>query len=208
MTAPTGSRRGRPRSDVAEGAIIGAALDLLAEGVGPSEITIAEVARRAAVGKDTVYRRWRSKDDLLVSALRSLYGSPDSHREGPIREVLIARLAELIERMHDPRNQRVYESVLTGCGAHPLLRERFYAEVIDPRREATFQVIRSAIDRGELRADADPGLLGMLLFSPILAETFEGRPRPPLRGAPRAVAARLVDAALTGALPPPDRGPV
>jgi hypothetical protein len=35
----------------------------------------------------------------------------------------------------------------------------------------------------------------------VLAETLEGRPRPPLRGAPRAVATRLVDAALRGARP-------
>jgi hypothetical protein len=81
------------------------------------------------------------------------------------------------------------------------LRERFYAEVIEPRREATRAVIRAAAGRGELRDDVDPGLLGALLFSPVLAETLEGRPRRPLRGAPRVVATRIVDAVLRGALP-------
>ena len=201
MSLAPASKRGRPRSDAAERAIVEAALDLMAEGHGASAITITELARRAGVGKDTLYRRWRTKDDLLLGALGSLYGRPDALADGPIREVLIERLAELIERLHDVRNQRIYRSLLTSCGGHPALRERFYAEVIEPRREATRAVIRAAVERGELRADADPGLLGMLLFSPVLAETLEGRPRRPLRGAPRAVATRLVDAVLRGALP-------
>lgn len=192
---------GRPRSDAAERAIVDAALDLLAEGIGPSAVTVSEIARRAGVGKDTVYRRWRSKDDLLVAALGSLYGPYDQHVEGPIREVLIARLAELVARMHDERNQRIYRAVLTGCGEQPELRERFYAEVIQPRREATRAVIGAAVERGELRAGTDPALLGSLLFSPVLGQAFESRPQRHLRGAPRAVATRIVDAALAGALP-------
>jgi AcrR family transcriptional regulator len=203
MTFGVPTRRGRPRSDAAERAIIDAALDLLAEGHGASAVTISELARRASVGKDTVYRRWRTKDDLLLDALSSLHGPPDAHAEGPIRELLIARLAELIARLHDERNQRIYRSLLTASGEHPALRERFYAEVIAPRREATQAIIRAAVRRGELRADVDPGLLGALLFSPVLAETFEGRPRRPLRGAPRTVATRLVDAVLEGAVPRP-----
>jgi len=201
MTLVSPPRRGRPRSDAAERAIVDAALDLMAEGHGASAITISELARRAGVGKDTVYRRWRTKDDLLLHALGSMHGAPDRHADGPIREVLIARLAELIERLHDDRGQRIYRSLLTACGGHPALRERFYAEVIEPRREATRAVIAAAAQRGELRADVDPGLLGALLFSPVLAETLEGRARRPLRGAPRTVATRLVDAVLEGALP-------
>ena len=201
MSVAPPARRGRPRSGASERAIIDAALELMAEGHGASAVTISELARRAGVGKDTLYRRWRTKDDLLVEALGSLHGPPDGHADGPIREVLIARLSELIELLHDQRNQRIYRSLLTACGGHPVLRERFYAEVIEPRREATRAVLRAAVARGELRADADPGLLGALLFSPVLAETLEGRPRAPLRGAPRAVATRLVDAVLRGALP-------
>jgi AcrR family transcriptional regulator len=201
MSAASTVRRGRPRSDASERAIVEAALDMMAEGHGASAITISELSRRAGVGKDTLYRRWRTKDDLLLHALGSLYGPPDPHADGPIREVLIDRVAELIARMHDERNKRIYRSLLTASGGHPALRERFYAEVIEPRRDATRAVIAAAARRGELRADTDAGLLGALLFSPVLAETLEGRPRRPLRGAPRAVAMRLVDAVLVGALP-------
>ena len=201
MTRAPETRRGRPRSDVAEQAIVQAALDLLAEGRGASAITMTAIARRAGVGKDTLYRRWTSKDDLLLAALSSLYGPSDEHTEGPIRGVLIERVAELVARMHDERNQRIYRSVLTACEGHPILRERFYAEVIEPRREATRAAIRIAIKRGELRPGVDPDLLGAMLFSPLLAQTYEGRLRDPLRGPPRKVATRLVDTVLEGSLP-------
>jgi AcrR family transcriptional regulator len=193
-----GARRGRPRSDASEHAIVTAALDLLAEGHGVAAITINEVARRAGVGKDTVYRRWRSKDDLLLDALATLPASPAEPREGPIREVLVERVAELVARMHDDRNQRIYRSVL--CAGTPELRERFFSELIEPRRRGTRAVIAAAIARGELRDDVDPALLGMLLYAPLLAEILDGRPLRPLRGAPLSVAVRLVDAALRGAL--------
>ena len=200
--APDGARRrGRPRSDASERAIVEAAVELMAEGQGPAAITMSELARRAGVGKDTLYRRWRNEDDLLVDALGSLYGPPGAHLDGPIREVLIARLAELIARLHDDRHRRIYRSLLTDCAGHPALRERFYAEVIEPRREATRAVIEAAARRGELRADVDAALLGALLFAPVLADTLEGRPRRPLRGAPKAVATRIVEAVLRGALP-------
>jgi AcrR family transcriptional regulator len=198
LTAETVTRRrGRPRSDASERAIVAAALELLAEGGG--HVTITEIARRAGVGKDTVYRRWRSKDDLLLDALATLPGPAGEHADGPIREVLIARLSELIERLHEPRNERIYRAVFGGS---PVLRERFFAEVIEPRRAATRRVIAAAIRRGELSADTDPALLGVMLFAPVLGESLEGRPRAPLRGAPREVATRLVDAVLRGLRPP------
>ena len=196
MSVVPATRRGRPRSEASERAILDAALELMA--VGSRPVTITEIARRAGVGKDTVYRRWRSKDDLLLDALATLPGPLGEYADGPIRDVLIARLTELIERMHDDRNQRIYRSVLGGSTS---LRERFFAELIERRRAATCAVIAAAVRRGELRADTDAALLGALLFSPVLAETLEGRPRPALRGAPQAVATRLVDAALRGARP-------
>ena len=134
MNVAPAARRGRPRSDASERAILDAALELMAAGSRP--VTITEIARRAGVGKDTVYRRWRSKDDLLLDALATLPGPLGEHADGPIREVLIARLTELIERMHDDRNQRIYRSVLGGSSS---LRERFFAELIERRRAATLR---------------------------------------------------------------------
>ena len=66
-----GRRPGRPRSERAEQAIIEATLELFAE-KGAEGLCVEEVAARAGVGKATVYRRWHSKEDLLLAALGSM----------------------------------------------------------------------------------------------------------------------------------------
>lgn len=59
---------GRPRSERSEQAILHATRDLLAE-IGVRGLTVEAVAARAGVAKTTVYRRWRSKEDLALSVL-------------------------------------------------------------------------------------------------------------------------------------------
>lgn len=61
-------RRGRPRDPAADQAILDAARDLLAR-KGFTGTSMDEIARRAGVGKDTLYRRWKSKEDLVLHLL-------------------------------------------------------------------------------------------------------------------------------------------
>ena len=68
-TAVPGTRpvRGRPRSEDSHEAVLGAVLDLLdKEGYGA--VTIEGVARQAGVGKQTIYRWWKSKAELVLEA--------------------------------------------------------------------------------------------------------------------------------------------
>ena len=62
-------RRGRPRDPAADQAILEAARYLLAR-KGFTGTSMDEIARRAGVGKDTLYRRWKSKDDLVLHLLK------------------------------------------------------------------------------------------------------------------------------------------
>ncbi|MDR0343309.1 MAG: TetR/AcrR family transcriptional regulator, partial [Nocardiopsaceae bacterium] len=69
--APGGPvRRGRPRSEQADRAILTAAADLLAER-GLAGMPIEEVAARAGVGKATIYRRWPSRGALALDAFQA-----------------------------------------------------------------------------------------------------------------------------------------
>lgn len=63
-----GSDRGRPRDPDMDQAILAATIGLLAE-VGYVRLTVAEVARRAGVGKPAIYRRWAQKSQLVVEAM-------------------------------------------------------------------------------------------------------------------------------------------
>ena len=67
------STRGRPRNQAAHQAILEATLKLVS-GKGFRAITMDQIAREAAVGKMTLYRRWPTKASLVMEALLELIG--------------------------------------------------------------------------------------------------------------------------------------
>lgn len=62
-----GSGRGRPRSESARAAVLHAVDDLLVE-VGYAALTMKGIAERAGVGRQTVYRWWSNKAEVLYEA--------------------------------------------------------------------------------------------------------------------------------------------
>ena len=64
-------RRGRPRDPGVDRAILESARSVLAR-KGFTGTSMDEIARRAGVGKDTLYRRWKSKEDLVRHLLTVL----------------------------------------------------------------------------------------------------------------------------------------
>lgn len=69
-TTPT-TRRGRPRDPAIDDAILDAARRVIARR-GFTGASIEEIVRVAGVGKDTFYRRWASKEQLVLGLLSSL----------------------------------------------------------------------------------------------------------------------------------------
>ena len=159
-----GRTRGRPRDERAGRAILDAALTLLAE-VGPTGLSVDEVAARAGVSKATIYRRFPTKDDLVVASLSGLViATPAGLPSGTVDE----RIAFLVRQWWDAYlkspNGLVFHRVLAHAKSNPRLFEAFYDEVIEPRRELFRRVLRDAIEAGELRADADLELVITLII--------------------------------------------
>src|SRR5215468_11607735 len=98
-------RRGRPRSEEADRAIIGAALDMFAES-GAEGLCMEQVAARAGVGKATIYRRWPGKEDLLLDALAALKTPLPEPAGRSVREDLVAVLDAMCRDAADPRRAR------------------------------------------------------------------------------------------------------
>jgi len=147
---------GRPRSEKARQAILAAALEELEEH-GYAALTMQGIAARAGAGKQTIYRWWPSKADVVLDALVDLAESritvPD---EGSLPADLDAFLAATFRE----RGQR---KILVGLMAEALLdpafatafRERF----LFARRAALRQILERAVERGEIAEDVDPELL-------------------------------------------------
>jgi AcrR family transcriptional regulator len=149
-----GRRPGRPRSERAEHAIIEATLELFAER-GPEGVCVEAVAARAGVGKATVYRRWSTKEDLLLAALSSLKTPLPEPRGASAREDLIALLTVMAQDAADPRRARQYTLLLGEGEKYPRLMARYAETVVEPRRDVIRSVLRHGIGTGELRPDLD-----------------------------------------------------
>ena len=103
-------RGGRPRSPRADEAILDAGRQLLAE-VGYSRMSMDQVARRAGVGKDTLYRRWSSKlvlvrDGILRPAMEAV---PVPDTDDPRRD-----LAVYLTRVDEFGSTTTFGSVVAG----------------------------------------------------------------------------------------------
>ena len=190
-SAGTSRRPGRPRSEQAEQAIIEATLDLFAER-GFEGVCVEAVAARAGVGKATIYRRWPTKEELLLAALGSMK-SPFPEPTGNVRNDLVAQLTVMCEDRADPRKARRYALLLGEGQKYPRLMKRYKETVVGPRHDAIREVIRRGMATGELRADADVEIALLALTGTVLAK--EKAADGSLSGE---FAARIVDELLLG----------
>jgi AcrR family transcriptional regulator len=159
-------RPGRPRRPTTDDAITKAALDLLAER-GFQAATIEAIALRAGVGRNTIYRRWRSKEELIADALRVLTTDVDWGADD-LYSLLLTWLREFARTFSDPLHGRLLVGVLGELQRNPVFADVYADRVVRPRREALLGRLTEARKRGELRADADVELVADLLGGALL----------------------------------------
>ncbi|MET7703346.1 TetR/AcrR family transcriptional regulator [Streptomyces sp. NPDC005485] len=193
-----GPARGRPRSEAVEHSILEGVMKLLEEGVPLSELSIERVARTAGVGKATIYRRWRGKEELFVDVLRAAE-PPDPELPGTsMRDDLIVLLESLRQRGLVTRSSAILHNVYAQMKSSPKIWAAYHATVIDPRRRMGTDVLRRGQLNGELRDDVDIDLLNDLFVGPLLVRSVM-RPDAEL---PEDLAQQVVDRLLEGLRPP------
>ncbi|HLH84427.1 MAG TPA: TetR/AcrR family transcriptional regulator [Trebonia sp.] len=192
-TAQDAARRpGRPRSERAEQAILDATLAAIGE-CGIDGVRCEDVAARAGVGKATLYRRWPTKEDLLIAAFAALKGPLPQPRGESVRADLTAMLDAMARSADDPRYARQF-ALLHGEGQrYPRLVARYIEQVVEPRRELIRSVLRRGVESGELRPDTDVEIAMLALTGAVMA-----RGRHDTTPAAPGFAARVVDELLRG----------
>jgi AcrR family transcriptional regulator len=199
---------GRPRDPHADDAIMRAALDLLVER-GVERTSIEQVAKRAGVAKVTVYRRWRTKEDLLAQAVEGLredLPTVTAHREPDeaLPDVIARLLPRWGELLSAPRFRALSARVLAAGADHPRLLEVYRTHYVLPRRERARAIMVRAQAEGHLAADADVDvLIDMMEGAVIQRLLLTPGPLDPAETA-RYLRAVLVQAGF--ALPPPGAG--
>jgi AcrR family transcriptional regulator len=130
---------------------------VLAE-VGYAGLTMDAVARAASVSKATIYRRWRTKADLLVSVIdaanEDTLAVPDT---GSLRDDLVSLLTSLVRVLGGPGG-RASRALVGAINDEPVLAAAFHSGPQQRWVQAFGQVFAQAVARGEIRAAAGTSL--------------------------------------------------
>lgn len=140
--------RGRPRDPSCDRAIVAATIELLAE-VGYDRTSIDAVAARAGVSKPTIYRRWpEGKEQLVSSAVAQCKADVPVIDSGSLRGDLVAVLEHMISGMRE--NAHLAAGLTQHLRESPRLCQVFREEIMAAKRAHFEDIMRRAVDRGEL----------------------------------------------------------
>jgi AcrR family transcriptional regulator len=197
MTTPVAPARspGRPRDARADDAIIDATLALLVE-EGFDRLSMDAVAARAGVGKATIYRRWPSKEALVIDAVARRTEPVPVDAAGPVRDQLVA-LLEGLAAMAASSIGKLLPCMVGASVSNPALAAHYRAQILLPRRARVREVVERGVAAGELRADLDVEVAIDTIVGPLLYRVVFARDRVV---EPDECAA-FVDAALRGLAP-------
>jgi AcrR family transcriptional regulator len=165
-SAPSPRRPGRPVEERPRQAAIQATLELIAEH-GIRGLTTNAVAERAGISKATMYRRWRSKEDLLVDAVAALVSEIAVPDTGSTRADVLALMRSAVELYGGSVEARMMPSLVDEMSRDGALARAIRDGFLESRRGALRAVLARGIERGDLRADLDVELALDVLGGPI-----------------------------------------
>jgi AcrR family transcriptional regulator len=160
-----GNRHGR--SEEARAAVLRAADDLLVER-GFAGVTVEGIAARAGVAKQTIYRWWSSKVDILLDTFiddMAQHLTPPDHGDlGQDLHVHLHRVAVFLTRSDSGAVFRA----LAGQAQHdPSMAARLRTDYLSQQRARDRLPLLRAIERGQLPSDMDVDVAVDQLLGPI-----------------------------------------
>ncbi|GAA0242389.1 TetR/AcrR family transcriptional regulator [Cryptosporangium japonicum] len=173
-----GNRHGR--SEAAREAVLEAADDLLTER-GFAGVTVEGIAARAGVAKQTIYRWWPSKVDILLEALGSDLAQHLTPADGGTLAEDLRKHLRALARFLTRSDPGMVLRALAGQAQHdPELAARLRAEQLAPQREREAARLRRAVESGDLPADLDlPSAVDQLVGPVYYRVLVTGEPVPP-----------------------------
>jgi AcrR family transcriptional regulator len=195
-------RKGRPPLETAasHAAIMDAVYALL-QNKSVRDLTMEQVAKRAKVGKPTLYKWWPTKATLVLAMLcERMAPKLDMPTDLAADESLRFRVRRLIDAFNGPFG-KIVAGIIAEGQSEPAVLQEFFDRWVSPRRNATIVDLERAKNAGELRSQTEPELVNDAIFGAIYYRFL-------LRSGPltRRFGEELVEQVLRGHLRWPDRG--
>lgn len=142
---------------------------------GYAEVSMAMIADTADVGRQTVYRRWRSKADLILDAFieRGLLVE-GTVAEGPVSEMLATLLSQIFSDLE--KGRRGFSSLIAAAQSDEAFKVNFNERLSIPSDEMVVAILRKGVDRGELPSETDLDMKAELIHGAIWYRYLLGRP--------------------------------
>ena len=165
--------RGRPRSEQARQEILETAYKLLRD-KGFNAVGSHEIAQAAGVSSATLYRWWKSKEEILFDAcfehMRPSLAIPETGSGLTRLRRYVLRASEFLVS----EDGTVMARVLTGIHEDQRLRRMFLERYVNQRRQIQRAIIEDSIALGELKPTTDPELLIDMLNGPLFFRWLQG----------------------------------
>ncbi|WP_040866986.1 TetR/AcrR family transcriptional regulator [Nocardia exalbida] len=158
---------GRPRSERSRTAVLTAARELLTDRGLPG-LSMDDIAARAGVSKNTIYRWWPTKAAVLMDAFTDAFADRmEAPADGDALTRLRIQLRRVAQLMNTPEARRPFVALIAAAQHDPelatALRERF----LDGRRADVGVLIAAGIDNGELPDDLDTDAVIDLIYGAL-----------------------------------------
>lgn len=183
LDSPTVKKRraGRPRPPATDQSIIKATIELLTEG-GPAAATVDAIAQRSGSAKTTIYRRWPSREALILDALRAAVRGT-SGQVAATRELDVAHgssvrgsARNILSLVQNPVFRAAFPTISHEMLGETTLGERFRADVFRPIRASLKSRLQDEVVRGEIRPDVDLDLVFDMVNGAMLYRALVGEP--------------------------------
>ena len=164
---------GRPRNERIESRVLEVVRALVIRQGYPS-VTMAEIATTAGVAKQTLYRRWPSKAEVVLEAFLDSAAQADEIVYDGLAPTLTRFLIKLFG--HLERDGEAIRSLIASAQADSKFLQQFRERFVKPREEALAAILSEAVATQELQADLDTGTLSDMIHGAFWYRLLLGEP--------------------------------
>lgn len=137
---------------------------------GAAGFSLNGVARRARVGKSSIYLRWPDKDSLLLTSIDTRSRRIEGVDTGSLRGDLCSLAESLLRYLTEPVGRVTMRIAVDAAGA--VQPSRVVDDLTERYREAAREVLQRAVDRGEIREEVPASLLVETLYGALVVRVL------------------------------------
>ena len=185
---------GRHRDPRIDDEVLEVALGLFLE-QGAEGVNFEQISKRTGISRASIYRRWKTRSDLLNATLRSarVVQEEDPNAVLKLSPKQFARFLEdtIAKALTSPKVAKLVTQLIGTRASHPELLVRYCRDTLEPGWRAILVAIENARESGKIEPRLDSDLVRDVLAGAII-HRLVSRTEPPKEATERRWIKRLM----------------